>query len=215
MQTHKILLWNIRYEHSGPFSYRIPDFSVLLIKCAFFENWGSYIADIGDVLVLIAKRKETEESRHHIPTSNSGKPQQRVVCHVLQSPEAEMMSSALGQAFQLAFQIFLQQNGIPAPPEGEQNQELAEMYHDDLVHYSKVSYGVRNVKYPQFQRENAKEVWIEKRRGEALGVALVESGWGSILPTVILGGQLKNPLLSNHNHIFSQYSTLISCRAKR
>ena len=181
----------------------------------FFENWGSYIADIGDVLVLIAKRKETEESRHHIPTSNSGKPQQRVVCHVLQSPEAEMMSSALGQAFQLAFQIFLQQNGIPAPPEGEQNQELAEMYHDDLVHYSKVSYGVPNVKYPQFQRENAKEVWIEKRRGEALGVALVESGWGSILPTVILGGQLKNPLHSNNNHIFSQYSTLISCRAKR
>ena len=107
-----------------------------------FENRYSYIADIGDVLVLIAKRKETEESRHHIPTSNSGKPQQRVVCHVLQSPEAEMMSSALGQAFQLAFQIFLQQNGIPAPPEGEQNQELAEMYHDDLVHYSKVNYDV-------------------------------------------------------------------------
>lgn len=44
--------------------------------------------------------------------------------------------------------------------------------------------------YPQIQRENAKEVWIEKRRGEALGVALVESGWGSILPTVILGRQL-------------------------
>ena len=42
------------------------------------------------------------------------------------------------------------------------------------------------------QRENAKEVWIEKRRGEALGVALVESGWGSILPTVILGKYLEN-----------------------
>ena len=36
------------------------------------------------------------------------------------------------------------------------------------------------------QRENAKEIWIEKKRGESLGVALVESGWGSILPTVIL-----------------------------
>ena len=141
MQIHRILLWNIRYEHSGPFSYYSYWIDIVLIEYVF-ENWCSYIADIGDVLVLIAKRKETEESRHHIPTSNSGKPQQRVVCHVLQSPEAEMMSSALGQAFQLAFQIFLQQNGIPAPPEGEQNQELAEMYHDDLVHYSKVSYGV-------------------------------------------------------------------------
>ena len=49
-----------------------------------------------------------------------------------------MMSSALGQAFQLAFQIFLQQNGIPAPPENEASAEIAEMYHDDLVHYSKV-----------------------------------------------------------------------------
>ena len=37
-----------------------------------------------------------------------------------------------------------------------------------------------------FQSENAKEIWIEKKRGESLGVALVESGWGSILPTVIL-----------------------------
>ena len=36
------------------------------------------------------------------------------------------------------------------------------------------------------QSENAKEIWIEKKRGESLGVALVESGWGSILPTVIL-----------------------------
>ena len=141
MQIHRILLWNIRYEHSGPFSYYSHWIEIVLIEF-IFENRCSYIADIGDVLVLIAKRKETEESRHHIPTSNSGKPQQRVVCHVLQSPEAEMMSSALGQAFQLAFQIFLQQNGIPAPPEGEQNQELAEMYHDDLVHYSKVSYCV-------------------------------------------------------------------------
>ena len=70
--------------------------------------------------------------------STCGKPQQRVICHVLQSPEAEMMSSALGQAFQLAFQIFLQQNGIPAPPENEASAEIAEMYHDDLVHYSKV-----------------------------------------------------------------------------
>ncbi|CBY41015.1 unnamed protein product, partial [Oikopleura dioica] len=132
----------------------------------------SYIADIGDILVLIAKRKDVEESELHRPVSDTGKPQQRVVCHVLQSAEAEMMSSALGQCFQLAFQLFLQINGIPPPSETEAVQEIAEVYHDDLVHYSK--------------SENAKEIWIEKKRGESLGVALVESGWGSILPTVIL-----------------------------
>ena len=50
-----------------------------------------------------------------------------------------MMSSALGQCFQLAFQLFLQINGIPPPSDTEAVQELAEVYHDDLVHYSKVS----------------------------------------------------------------------------
>lgn len=136
--------------------------------------------------------------------STCGKPQQRVICHVLQSPEAEMMSSALGQAFQLAFQIFLQQNGIPAPPENEASAEIAEMYHDDLVHYSKVHLSTlnqinfwRKIKLYFLQRENAKEVWIEKRRGEPLGVALVESGWGSILPTVILGKFVRNKIMPN------------------
>ena len=41
-------------------------------------------ADIGDILVLIAKRKDVEESELHRPVSDTGKPQQRVVCHVLQ-----------------------------------------------------------------------------------------------------------------------------------
>jgi len=127
-----------------------------------------------------------EESDLH-RVSATGKPQQRVVCHVLQSAEAEMMSSALGQSFQLAFQIFLHQNGIPPPANAEATQEMAEMYHDDLIHYSKVCFKTFSMELKfLIQRENAKEVWIEKRRGESLGVALVESGWGSILPTVIL-----------------------------
>lgn len=31
---------------------------------------------------------------------------------------------------------------------------------------------------------------IEKRRGEGLGVALVESGWGSLLPTAVIANLL-------------------------
>ncbi len=30
------------------------------------------------------------------------------------------------------------------------------------------------------------QVYIEKQKGEILGVVIVESGWGSILPTVII-----------------------------
>uniref|UniRef100_A0A8C2G2P9 Amyloid beta (A4) precursor protein-binding, family A, member 1b n=1 Tax=Cyprinus carpio TaxID=7962 RepID=A0A8C2G2P9_CYPCA len=47
-----------------------------------------------------------------------------------------------------------------------------DMYNDDLIHFSK--------------SENCRDVYIEKQKGEILGVVIVESGWGSILPTVII-----------------------------
>jgi C-terminal processing protease CtpA/Prc len=33
-------------------------------------------------------------------------------------------------------------------------------------------------------------VYVEKLRGEGLGVALVESGWGSLLPTAVIANLL-------------------------
>ncbi len=33
---------------------------------------------------------------------------------------------------------------------------------------------------------------MEKQKGESLGVVIVESGWGSILPTVILASMLNS-----------------------
>uniref|UniRef100_A0A8C6TG24 Amyloid beta (A4) precursor protein-binding, family A, member 2a n=1 Tax=Neogobius melanostomus TaxID=47308 RepID=A0A8C6TG24_9GOBI len=35
-------------------------------------------------------------------------------------------------------------------------------------------------------------LYVEKQKGEILGVVIVESGWGSILPTVILAGMLNS-----------------------
>lgn len=34
------------------------------------------------------------------------------------------------------------------------------------------------------------KVYIEKQKGEMLGVVIVESGWGSILPTVIIASMM-------------------------
>jgi C-terminal processing protease CtpA/Prc len=34
------------------------------------------------------------------------------------------------------------------------------------------------------------QVFIEKQKGEILGVVIVESGWGSILPTVIIANMM-------------------------
>lgn len=38
----------------------------------------------------------------------------------------------------------------------------------------------------------AHQVYLEKQKGENLGVVIVESGWGSILPTVILASMLNS-----------------------
>ena len=40
--------------------------------------------------------------------------------------------------------------------------------------------------FPVFQ------LYVEKQKGESLGVVIVESGWGSILPTVILASMLNS-----------------------
>lgn len=36
----------------------------------------------------------------------------------------------------------------------------------------------------------ALQVYIEKQKGEILGLVIVESGWGSILPTVIIANMM-------------------------
>lgn len=45
-------------------------------------------------------------------------------------------------------------------------------------------------KWPSCPTHVLFQVVIEKRRGEGLGVALVESGWGSLLPTAVIANLL-------------------------
>lgn len=37
---------------------------------------------------------------------------------------------------------------------------------------------------------SALKIYIEKQKGEILGLVIVESGWGSILPTVIIANMM-------------------------
>ena len=140
----------------------------------------SYIADIGKLLVIMAKRRapQSDNSQDEQQIVRDPKPQRsyRVICHVFSSIDAHVIAQAIGQAFNVAYQQFLTANGIEPQTltRDDYNQllDMQEMYHDDLVHYSK--------------RENVKDLWVEKNKGEPLGVVIVESGWGSIVPTVIL-----------------------------
>ncbi|XP_061624293.1 amyloid-beta A4 precursor protein-binding family A member 1-like [Phyllopteryx taeniolatus] len=144
----------------------------------------SYIADMGNILVLMARRRMPRpESQENDDTSDpeaDSKCQYKMICHVFESEDAQLIAQSIGQAFNGAYQEFLRANGIN--PEDLSQKECSDllntqdMYNDDLIHFSK--------------SENCKEVSIEKAKGEILGVVIVESGWGSILPTVIIANMM-------------------------
>ncbi|MED6282951.1 hypothetical protein CHARACLAT_003656 [Characodon lateralis] len=146
----------------------------------------SYIADIGSIVVLMARRRMSQASSEDFSESSDsaseGKTQYRMICYVFESEDAQLIAQSIGQAFSVAYREFLRANGInPTDLSHKQYSDIInsqEMYHDDLVHFS--------------NSENRKELYVEKQKGESLGVVIVESGWGSILPTVILASMLNS-----------------------
>ncbi|CAN9499425.1 unnamed protein product [Ophioblennius macclurei] len=146
----------------------------------------SYIADIGSIVVLMARRRMSQASSEDFSESpdsgGEGKSQYRMICYVFESEDAQLIAQSIGQAFSVAYREFLRANGInPTDLSQKQYSDIInsqEMYHDDLVHFS--------------NSDNCKELYVEKQKGENLGVVIVESGWGSILPTVILASMLNS-----------------------
>ncbi|KAJ0057673.1 hypothetical protein NL108_011615 [Boleophthalmus pectinirostris] len=156
----------------------------------------SYIADIGNMVVLMARGKmvrsrsaqdpqdqpenqEPNEEQSHSPEQHRV---YRMICHVFESEDAQLIAQSIGQSFSVAYQEFLRANGID--PEDLSQREYShllstqDMYNEDLIHFSK--------------SENCRDVYIEKQKGEILGVVIVESGWGSILPTVIIASMMHS-----------------------
>lgn len=145
----------------------------------------SYIADIGNIVVLMARRRmprtASQDCIETTPGAPEGKKQYKMICHVFESEDAQLIAQSIGQAFSVAYQEFLRANGIN--PEDLSQKEYSdiintqEMYNDDLIHFS--------------NSDNCKELQLEKQKGEILGIVIVESGWGSILPTVILANMMN------------------------
>ncbi|XP_054836811.1 amyloid-beta A4 precursor protein-binding family A member 3 isoform X2 [Eublepharis macularius] len=135
----------------------------------------SFIADIGNIVVLMARRKLPRQS-----DASTKKQLYKMICHVFHSADAQLIAQAIGQAFNVAYQHFLCASGIDpnqlGPRQDDDNDNALakgeDLYNGDLAHFSK--------------QENCKEVFIHKQKGEILGIVIVESGWGSILPTVVI-----------------------------
>ncbi|XP_055789123.1 amyloid-beta A4 precursor protein-binding family A member 2-like [Salvelinus fontinalis] len=143
----------------------------------------SYIADIGSIVVLMARTRMAGTSSQEADLSSSeGQRRYRMICYVFESEDAQLIAQSIGQAFSVAYREFLRANGInPKDLSQKQYSDIInsqEMYNDDLVHFS--------------NSDNCKELELEKQKGESLGVVIVESGWGSILPTVILANMLNS-----------------------
>lgn len=130
----------------------------------------SYIADIGPLLVVMARRRL---ARRAAPQARERR-LYKMLCHVFHSEDAQLIAQAIGQAFAAAYCQFLQDNGIDPSQVGTRPSQgpASHPHNGDLDHFS--------------NSENCREVCIEKRPGEGLGVALVESGWGSLLPTAVI-----------------------------
>nr|XP_004654991.2 amyloid-beta A4 precursor protein-binding family A member 3 isoform X2 [Jaculus jaculus] len=134
----------------------------------------SYIADIGSVLVVMARRRL---ARRTTPRDRD-RHLYKMICHIFHSEDAQLIAQAIGQAFAAAYSQFLHENGIDPSQVGTQpgHNASSHPHNGDLDHFS--------------NSENCREVFIEKRPGEGLGVALVESGWGSLLPTAVIANLL-------------------------
>ncbi|KAL4713953.1 hypothetical protein ACJJTC_015607 [Scirpophaga incertulas] len=135
----------------------------------------SYIADIGDLVVLMARRRfvphETDSDQPKLNRTP------KMICHVFESEEAQFIAQSIGQAFQVAYMEFLKANGI------EDHSFVKEMDYQEVLNSQEI-FGDELQMFAK--KELQKEVVVPKAKGEILGVVVVESGWGSMLPTVVI-----------------------------
>ncbi|XP_013380400.1 amyloid-beta A4 precursor protein-binding family A member 1 [Lingula anatina] len=140
----------------------------------------SYIADIDDIVVIMARRRLITSPGDELLRK---KKQAKILCHVFHSDEAQLIAQSIGQAFQVAYLEFLKANGIDDPG------LLKEMDYQDVLNQQEI-YGEELAMFTN--RDKQKEVIVPKLKSEILGIVIVESGWGSMVPTVVIANMAAN-----------------------
>lgn len=146
----------------------------------------SYIADIGDLVVLMAKRRYIQnENGNDEPNGPATRRvvsvNQKMICHVFESDEAQSIAHSIGQAFQVAYVEFLRANGIDDPSltrdiDYQEVLDQQEIAVEELDRFAR--------------KECQKEAIVTKGKNEPIGIVIVESGWGSMLPTVVVANMM-------------------------
>lgn len=160
----------------------------------------SYIADIGSLVVLMARRRyptqdsssSSSENNNQETTTKKSMKTSRMICHVFESEEAQFIAQSIGQAFQVAYMEFLKANGI------EDHSFMKEMDYQEVLNSQEI-FGDELEIFAK--KELQKEVVVPKAKGEILGVVIVESGWGSMLPTVVIANLAPNGAAARCGHL--------------
>ena len=150
----------------------------------------SYIADIGNLVVLMAKRRaitnnlaENDQTSSSSGAGNPSKRQVKMICHVFESEEAQVVAQSIGQAFQVAYMEYLKANGI------EDMSIMKDLDYQEVLNQQEI---MGNELLMFAKKECQKEVIVPKAKNEIMGVVIVESGWGSMLPTVVVANMMSN-----------------------
>ncbi|MBN3306712.1 APBA2 protein, partial [Amia calva] len=134
----------------------------------------SYIADIGNIVVLMARRRmprsASQDCIETTPGTQEGKKQYKMICHVFESEDVTHSNQnvMLEEKTRMSSGLSISLSFSASPS----------CFHPSLSLSLPAS-----LPAPQLQ--------LEKVKGEILGVVIVESGWGSILPTVILANMMN------------------------
>jgi len=140
----------------------------------------SYIADIGELVVIMARRRVLPQAGEEDTVIGTTP---KMICHVFESEEAQFIAQSIGQAFQVAYMEFLKANGI------EDHSFVKEMDYQEVLNSQEI-FGDELAMFAK--KELQKEVVVPKAKGEILGVVIVESGWGSMLPTIVIANLCPN-----------------------
>ncbi|NXT39767.1 APBA1 protein, partial [Pelecanoides urinatrix] len=145
----------------------------------------SYIADIGNIVVLMARRRmprsNSQDNVEASHPSQDGKRQYKMICHVFESEDVRNYSKEICVTISSHFKAWIW--SLSCCPFSVSSETEAGAANTDVMVLKESK---KRRKYPL----KCGCVYIEKQKGEILGVVIVESGWGSILPTVIIANMM-------------------------
>ena len=120
------------------------------------------------------------------------KRQIKMICHVFESEEAQLVAQSIGQAFQVAYMEYLKANGI------EDMSIMKDLDYQEVLNQQEIM-GDELVMFAK--KECQKEVIIPKQKNEILGIVIVESGWGSMWPTVVVANMMPTGPSARCGHL--------------